>query len=144
MEEIMYLNEQDILTAHREGFTEFGGLDYGVAEGCVEKRALEPAGIFFGEELYPGIFRKAAVYMLRITTSHCFSDGNKRAAFLSTDLFLKYNGYKFVVSQNELYNFCLTIANHKTRPELEDVEKWIYQNTQPFTLDEDELLDLLD
>ncbi|MGN7485323.1 type II toxin-antitoxin system death-on-curing family toxin [Priestia megaterium] len=144
MEEIMYLDEQDILDAHKEGFTEFGGLDFGVAEGCVEKRAMEPEGYFGGVELYPGLFRKAAVYMLRITVSHCFSDGNKRAAFLSTDLFLKYNGYRFVVSQKELYDYCLTIADHETRPELEDVEQWIYQNSQPFIVNEDELLDLLD
>lgn len=81
--------------------------------------------MYWGEEQYPGLFKKAAVYLYRISISHCFADGNKRAAFLCTDLFLRYNGYKFSASTDELYDFCLRVANHETRPELEEIEEWI-------------------
>ncbi|MFJ7680442.1 type II toxin-antitoxin system death-on-curing family toxin [Peribacillus sp. NPDC097198] len=142
MEEIFYLTQEDITEAHKQGFEEFGGVTYGLDHPCVEKRAIEPQTIYWGEEQYPGLFKKAAVYLYKITISHCFADGNKRAAFISTDLFLKFNGFQFVVDQDELYNYCLTIANHETRPNLEVIEKWIQQNTRPYTLDYDELSDL--
>ncbi|WP_368654623.1 type II toxin-antitoxin system death-on-curing family toxin [Ornithinibacillus sp. 4-3] len=75
-----------------------------------------------GEEQYPGLFRKAAVYWYRITISHCFSDGNKRVAIISTDLSLRYNGYKIKVDQETLYAYCLRIGDHNTRPTLDKIE----------------------
>ena|SRR5690625_1768049 len=107
----------------------FGGTLEGMSIECVEKRVVEPQTIYFGEEQYPGLFRKAALYWHRITTAHCFSDGNKRAGIISTDLFLKYNGYKISVDQETLYAHCLLIGNHKTRPSLNEVEDWLKNNT---------------
>jgi death on curing protein len=143
MEDIIYLSDEDIIEAHKVGFEEFGGFTYAIDKPCVEKRVIEPQTKYFGVEQYPGLFKKAAVYMYRITISHCFADGNKRAAVISTDLFLKLNGYKFSVSHNELYDFCLLIADHETRPTLEEIEEWIQTHTQPYTIDLDKLSDLL-
>lgn len=105
------------------------GVQRGVSLECIEKRVVEPQTAYFGEEQYPGLFRKAALYWHRITTAHCFSDGNKRAGMISTDLFLRYNGYKIKVDQETLYVYCLLIGNHKTRPSLDDVEDWLKRNT---------------
>ncbi|WP_194841596.1 type II toxin-antitoxin system death-on-curing family toxin [Sporosarcina obsidiansis] len=136
MNEILYLDKEDIIESHLAGFRQFGGKTYGIDESCVEKRVIEPQTSYWGEEQYPGLFRKAAVYMYRITISHCFSDGNKRVAFLCTDLFLRYNQFKFSATTDELYDFCLRIANHATRPDLDIIEEWIRSNTVPFTLEE--------
>lgn len=137
--EIIYLDKEDILAAHETGLLQselaIGGYD----ESCVEKRVIEPQTAYYDIEQYPGLFKKAAVYMYRITISHCFSDGNKRTAFLSTELFLNYNGYTFSASVDELYDFCLSIANHVTRPHLDNVEKWIQSHTKPFNISADEL-----
>lgn len=105
----------------------------------LKKRVFEPQTAYYDIEQYPGLFKKAAVYMYRITISHCFSDGNNRAAFLSTELFLNYNGYAFAATVDELYEFCLSIANHETRPQLEYIENWIQSHTKPFNLNADEL-----
>ena len=129
VDKIVYLDKEDIIEAHRQAFIQFGGTMYGFDHACVEKRVVEPQTTYFGIEQYPGLFRKAAVYMYRITISHCFLDGNKRAAFLCTDLFLKYNGYKFSATADDLYDFCLEIANHETRPTLEYIENWIQSHT---------------
>ena len=137
--EIIYLDKEDILSAHQVGFSEFGGTIYSFDDSCVEKRVIEPQTAYWGMEQYPGLFKKAAVYMYRITISHCFADGNKRAAFLCTDLFLRYNGYRFSATTDELYDFCLKIANHETRPELEYIEEWIHSHTIVFTIPSDEL-----
>lgn len=137
--EINYLDKEDILVAHQQGFLQFGGTLYGFDESCVEKRVIEPQTAYWGTEQYPGLFKKAAVYMYRITISHCFVDGNKRAAFLCTDLFLKYNGYHFSATTDELYDFCLMIANHKTRPEIDYIEEWIQSHVKPFNIKSDDL-----
>jgi len=142
--DINYLTEEDILEAHELGFELFGQRTDGIDYNCVNKRMVQPQTDFYGKELYPGLFKKAAVYFYFIATSHCFAGGNKRTAVFSTDLFLKYNGYRFVVNQLELYEYCVIVADHDNRPELEEVEAWIAQNVQPFVIDEDELLDLLD
>lgn len=136
MDDIIYLTTEDIIEAHKEGFETFGGGTYGVEESCVEKRTVEPQTEFFGEEQYPGIFLKAAVYFYRLAISHCFADGNKRAAVIATDLFLKFNGYKFKASQRDLFEVCYTVADHQTRPNLEEIEFWIQHNTVPFDLGE--------
>lgn len=90
---------------------------------------MEPQTHYFGEEQYPGLFRKAALYWYRITTVHCFHDGNKRAGIISTNLFLLYNGYEIDVDDETLYVYCLLIANHQTRPVLDEVENWLKRNT---------------
>lgn len=143
MENVIYLEKEDILDAHMSGFTEYGGTTYAVNESCIENRVVEPQTIYWGAEQYPGLFKKAAVYMHRITTSHCFADGNKRAAVIATDLFLKFNGYKISASQKDLYDYCLLIGNHETRPNLEEVEEWLQLHSQPYTIDLEELSDFI-
>lgn len=142
-QDIKYLIHEDIIKAYELGYHEFGSNRNKVCDSCVEKRVVEPQTHFFGVEQYPGLFKKAAVYMYRITTSHCFEDGNKRAAILSTDLFLKYNGFEFKVSHDELYDFVYAVADHETRPTLEEVEEWIQLNVQPYTLNQEELSEFL-
>lgn len=141
MYDIEYLTKQDIIDAHKEGFEAFGGETYKVYDSCVEKRAIEPQTEYFGEEQYPGLFLKAGLYFHRLCSSHCFADGNKRAAVISTDLFLKFNGYKFKISQEKLYAYAKIVANHITRPTLEEVAHWIQLNTVLF--DQEELSDYL-
>lgn len=138
MTEINYLDKEDILTAHELGFLQFGGTIYDFDDSCIEKRVVEPQTTYWGTEQYSGLFKKAAVYMFRITISHCFADGNKRADFLCTDLFLKYKGYCFSATTDELYDFCLKIANHETRPDLEYIEEWIKSHTKTFTIESDD------
>lgn len=50
-------------------------------------------GKVFGEEMYPGIYDKAAVYMYTIISNHVFQDGNKRTGLEAGLLFLKLNGH---------------------------------------------------
>ncbi|KAJ4316486.1 hypothetical protein N0V84_007842 [Fusarium piperis] len=45
------------------------------------------------------VFRLAGILAERIILNHSFSDGNKRAAFLAADMFLKINGFRLHKSQ---------------------------------------------
>ena len=55
--------------------------------------AEKPAKELFGEEIYPGLFLKAAIYMHGFATRQFFADGNKRTAYLTTSTFLEINGF---------------------------------------------------
>jgi len=35
--------------------------------------------------------------------NHPFTDGNKRVAFAVTDIFLRINGYKFIINSKQIY-----------------------------------------
>ena len=124
----IYLEKQDILMAHSIGMKQFGGMDGSADESCIEKRVLEPQQVILGIEIYTSLHQKAATYLYKLIISHCFTDGNKRAAILSTELFLNFNGYEFSASEDELYNLCLTIGNHETRPDFSNIATWIASN----------------
>ena len=128
MDDIIYLEAQDILKAHRLGMEQFGGMLGHPDEACVEKRIVEPQQVVFGLETHPSFSQKAASYLYRLIISHCFTDGNKRVAVLSTELFLNLNGYEFLASEDQLYEMCLKIGNHKTRPSEIAVARWINSN----------------
>lgn len=129
MGKILYLNKEDILTAHKIGMTEFGCDNFHYESGCVDYRVVEPQTEYFGEEQYPGIFKKAAVYWYQITVSHCFVDGNKRTGMIAARLFLRYNGYKLKIDDETMYIYCCWIAQSEKRPALEQVESWIRRNS---------------
>ena len=52
----------------------------------------------------------AAAYIYGIATSHGFSDGNKRTAWVIGRLFLALNGQTLAFDQIEAINFMLTVA----------------------------------
>nr|WP_150244547.1 type II toxin-antitoxin system death-on-curing family toxin [Nocardiopsis quinghaiensis] len=62
--------------------------DHGLLESAVHR----PKGSSFGSDHYPDIFEKAAALMHSLARNHVFLDGNKRAAWNSTAVFLEVNG----------------------------------------------------
>lgn len=55
-------------------------------------------------------------------------DGNKRAGFEATDIFLRMNGYYFEVDADEGMEFTLSIA--KNELDLDDVIEWIRRHVK--------------
>ncbi|OFW77306.1 MAG: hypothetical protein A2201_10595 [Alicyclobacillus sp. RIFOXYA1_FULL_53_8] len=73
--------------------------------------AEKPASELYGQELYPGLFFKAAVYMHGFATRQFFHDGNKRTAYVCAAVFLELNGFVVDVNDMELYETALLVAN---------------------------------
>lgn len=67
----------------------------------------------------------AAAYIYGIATSHGFSDGNKRTAWVIGRLFLALNGQTLVFDQVDAINFMLAVAAGDM-PE-QQVAEWIRQ-----------------
>lgn len=62
-------------------------------KGALESAVARPQMTAFGEEIYQNIFQKAAALMHSLVKNHCFENGNKRTALITTLAFLTINDY---------------------------------------------------
>lgn len=69
-----------------------------------------PKEIVFGQELYPTIYEKAAIFMINTATKHVFHNGNKRTAMAAMHLFMKLNNYETKWFFQEGIDFVLWIV----------------------------------
>ncbi|MBP6620309.1 MAG: type II toxin-antitoxin system death-on-curing family toxin [Leadbetterella sp.] len=130
---IRYLSKSKIIIINKETIEVHGGnfmppsnflheenLDY-----LVEVDTSE----MFGQQLYPLITDKAAVYCFNIICNHIFSDGNKRTGLGAALQFLNLNGLD--ISQNItddiLTEFILKLASGQFS--LEECKAWFAENT---------------
>lgn len=94
-----YLTEEEIIAVNKAVLEKtgqkFSGIQYRQGLSLVTE---QPQMIVFGRELYPTIWLKAAYIMQKIIKKHIFVDGNKRTAYISTLLFLRYNHYRLYLS----------------------------------------------
>jgi death on curing protein len=104
----IWLTRDVILAIHDEQLAEHGGStglrDAGLLNSALA-RPLNRAG--YGE---PDIAELAAVYALGIVQNHPFLDGNKRTAFVALELFLRLNGWVFIVGDAEAVVMVLALA----------------------------------
>lgn len=69
-------------------------------EGLLQAAVGRPQASAFGKDAYPTVWDKAAALMHSIATNHPFVDGNKRAAWTATWLFLGVNGHLMPTDYN--------------------------------------------
>lgn len=78
----------------------------------------------FGQEVYLGLFDKAAALFIAINNDHPLSDGNKRLAWIVTKTFLALNGRHLAAgSVTEGDAFVRSVADH--RIERKAIVDWI-------------------
>jgi death-on-curing protein len=83
----------------------------------------------FGHDPYPTLAHKAAIIARTIIVGHVFCDGNKRTGMATAILFLQANGYDLDVSQDELVQVALDIANHlESGMTIEPLIEWFEQH----------------
>jgi death-on-curing protein len=81
--------------------------------GLLEAALLRPQTSLFGHDAYRDLFVKAAALLHSIVTNHPLVDGNKRAGWLTTYVFLAKNGIEFDPDDDEAYDFVIAIAAGK-------------------------------
>ena len=123
-----YLKAEEILLVHSLVIDETGGI-HGVRDTNVilslEKLPQQTA---FGEELYPTVFFKAAVYTRTIIMNHPFIDGNKRTGMTSAVVFLENNDVNFFAQEGEIEKIVLKIINE--RLSLEELADWFEHHSK--------------
>ncbi|CUL42369.1 type II toxin-antitoxin system death-on-curing family toxin [Listeria monocytogenes] len=63
----------------------------------------------FGVELHPTIFDKAAYLWYSLANYHCFYNGNKRTALVTTYLYLRINGFNLKIDSS-FYDIAMNIV----------------------------------
>jgi death-on-curing protein len=125
---MQYLSAEEILVLHSEIIEASGG-SHGVREvGLLASIANKPRSTFGGEDLYPNLFTKAAVYLESIVNYHVFVDGNKRTGFIVGARFLAKNGYDLTATNKAVEHFILSVATDK--PDIESIAAWLEKNSK--------------
>jgi len=122
-----YLSLEEILRLHFQVIEDFGG-SHGVRDENRIKSVIEaPRQTVFGQEQYPGLLEKAAVYVRNIIGDHPFTDGNKRTAVTICGLFLMRNNVKLTATPKELEDFAVRVATKRLG--VTDIAAWLKQHS---------------
>ena len=125
---MVFLTKERILLIHSMVIDETGG-SHGVRDmHAILSLEQLPSQKAFGEELYPTIFIKAAVYARNIIFNHPFVDGNKRTGMTAAIVFMENNGYKFYAREGEVEQFALEIIHKKHQ--LKTIANWFKKHTK--------------
>jgi len=127
MSEIEYLSLRDVLIAHQAAIALFGGRDGIRDQNLLESSLAQPKQAISGQDLYPGVWNKAAAYAFFLARNHPFIDGNKRTAAISMNTFLVLNGHQLKIKPGKLHGVFVDIATGKM--EIEEIAKWVRRNS---------------
>lgn len=80
--------------------------DYGLLESALAR----PGASALGSDAYSSVHEKAAALVHSLARNHALVDGNKRLALGSLIAFLGVNGLCLTWSNNDAYEFMMTLA----------------------------------
>ena len=105
----VWIDPAVVLAVHEEQLAEHGGA-VGVRDaGLLESALARPRNLaHYGE---PDLCELAAAYAFGLARNHPFIDGNKRSAFVATELFLVINGWQLVESDADCVLIMLSLAS---------------------------------
>ena len=107
-----WISKQALLILHDESLATHGGGSGMRDEGLLDSALARPLNLVAYADAAnpPDIARLAAAYCVGLAKNHAFVDGNKRAAFLATGLFLYLNGYRLTATQADATLTVLGVA----------------------------------
>jgi len=118
-----HITTAQVLFLHDRLVRETGGSPRLRDLGALESAVARPRMSLGGEDLYPGLFRKAAALMESLVQNHPFMDGNKRVGFAAAGLMLRRNGRRLKASSEEVVAFTLSVA--RGGQGLEEIARWL-------------------
>lgn len=126
-----WISKKALLLLHGESLAEHGGLaglrDEGLLDSALNRPLHLQAYAEAGES--PDVAALAASYTVGLAKNHPFMDGNKRAAFLATGLFLYLNGYRLNASQADATITIFAVASGEMNES--DFATWLRSHAVP-------------
>jgi death-on-curing protein len=128
---VVWVIESVVLALHEEHLAEHGGAVGICDRGLLESALFRPRNLVnYGE---PDLAALAAAYGFGLARNHPFIDGNKRTAFMVTELFLALNGQELIADDPSCVITMLRLAEGSlSETEFAD---WIRANTKPMESD---------
>ena len=119
-------SQEKVLLLHKLITVETGG-DPNVRDIALLNSALESAfASFDGKELYPTKQEKGARLGFSLISNHAFVDGNKRIGMYVLLTFLEVNGIPLDVTDEEVVETGLRLAEGKMR--YEELLQWVREH----------------
>ena len=121
------LTADEIILINQGLIQRFGGFltdenDNFMRSGALEQLLEECQGAYFGEERYPSVIDKAAMFGWRIIAGHVFRDGNKRTGLQVCRTILHLHRYDLPINE-DVRDIILSIA--KGDVSLDDFTAWL-------------------
>jgi len=115
VEEIWFLSVEQVIDLHVESIRRHSPTESLAIRdtGLLESAVMTPQQTFGGEFLYETITAMAAAYLIGLSGNHAFENGNKRVAFAACSTFLRMNGWRLTLSQDEAVDLTLRVVNHQ-------------------------------
>lgn len=126
-----WISKQALLILHDESLATHGGGTGIRDEGLLDSALARPLNLmaYADDSDSPDIASLAAAYCIGLAKNHPFVDGNKRAAFLATGLFLYLNGYRLTATKADATLTILAVAASDLSEA--DFERWLRLNISP-------------
>jgi death-on-curing protein len=122
---VQFLSLDEVLEIHARVIEAFGGAD-GVRDlGLLESALYRPQSGY-----YEDLVGMAAALFESLLMNHPFVDGNKRAAFFATDVFLRLNGWRIDVDASEAYSR-LSGLLETGQSDFKHLSAWIRETVTP-------------
>jgi death-on-curing protein len=122
-----FISRRTLELLHDESLAEHGGRPGLRDEGLLESALARPLQLMaYGE---PDLAALAAAFGFGLVRNHAFVDGNKRAAFLATGLFLALNGQRLMTTQADATLTMLALAAGDLSEDA--FADWLRTHTQP-------------
>ena len=99
-EAVQFLSVDEAIAIHDRLIERFGGASGIRDRGLLESALYRPQTGYYGD-----LAEMAAALFQSLLLNHAFVDGNKRAAFFVTDVFLRLNGWKLSVNAASAHTF---------------------------------------
>jgi death-on-curing protein len=124
---LFHLTLQAVLAIHECVLAQHGGVS-GLRDRNLLISALERSrATFGGRSLYPTLHEKAAALLESLCGNHPFVDGNKRVAYVATDVFMGMNGWSLAPTQDEIVEFMIRVAAGDVRKE--EIRIWLEERS---------------
>ncbi|MGE0489624.1 MAG: type II toxin-antitoxin system death-on-curing family toxin [Vulcanimicrobiota bacterium] len=124
-----WLNRQFLDAAHQDQLQQHGGLSGIRDENALESALARPRNRW-SYKPDTSLLELAACYCFGLATSHGYSDGNKRIAFVAMYTFLGINDLEITASQVEVVRMILAVAGGKL--DEESIVQWLERFTEPY------------
>ena len=121
---VQFLSLDEAIEIQERLIGRFGGIP-----GLRDKGLLESALFRPQTGYYTDLSQMAAALFESLISNHAFVDGNKRAAYFISDVFLRLNGWKLSVDVDTGYTFIVG-SLEKGRCDYDHLLPWIRQYLQ--------------
>ena len=109
MENVEFVEWDEMMTLHEEQLKLYGGQDGFVDKGVVESAMARPKmTLKYNSEA--DLADLAADYMYALSTTQGFLDGNKRTALVVAERFLNKNGWETILKSKLMYLVAMAVT----------------------------------